>query len=146
VNGRSPTLETGNAADAGAATRGWFVGDLAAWAASRGETLDATPTQRQSEQLYVKWSVHRPGEERPSWADADPHLSLSLLVDGDAEFRFRTASGETDMVRLARQGDYVIWNGATYAHWWRTTSGCTLVTIRWPLPADDLDADSPPLR
>ena len=136
----SQTLETGNAADAGAASRGWFVGDLAGWAASRGETPDPTATPRQSAHVFVKWSIHRPKEERPSWAEPDPSLSLSVLVDGDAEFGFRTLEGETDMVRLSRRGDYVLWHGPTYAHWWRTEDGCTLITIRWPA-GDEPPAD-----
>ena len=60
----TPSLETGNAANAGAASRGWFVGDLAAWAASRGETFDPASTLRQRSELEVKWFVHPPRHER----------------------------------------------------------------------------------
>ena len=134
-------METGNAADAGAASRGWFVGDLTAWAASRGEWLDPTSTLRQSTQLFVKWSVHQPGEERPSWAEPDPSLSVSILVDGEVEFGFRELGGVSQPVRLVRRGDYVLWHGPTYAHWWRTANGCTLVTVRWPLAPDAPPAD-----
>jgi hypothetical protein len=132
VSRRPPTLETGNAADAGAASRGWFVGDLATWAASRGEMLDPTATPRHSGHLQVKWLVHPPGDERPAWADPDECFSLSVLVDGEMRFDFRDATGAERSVRVTRRGDYVLWHGPTYAHSWRTDDGCTLFTVRWP--------------
>ena len=133
---RSPTLETGNAADAGAASRGWFVGDLAAWAASRGETLDPTVTSRQSTHLQVKWFVHPPGDERAAWAGTDGYFSLSVLVEGDMRFDFRDVAGAERSVRVTQRGDYVLWHGPTYAHSWRTDGGCTLITVRWPAIGD----------
>ena len=133
MSARAPTLETGNAADAGAASRGWFVGDLSAWAASRGETVDPTGTARESAQLQVKWFVHPAGDARPVWADPDRCFSLTVLVDGDVRFDFRHTAGAERSVRLAKRGDYVLWHGPTYAHSWCTDDGCTLLTVRWPV-------------
>ena len=142
MSGRPPALETGNAADAGAASRGWFVGDLAAWAASRGEHLDPTATARQSTHLQVKWFAHPAGDARPEWAAPDACLSLSVLVDGDVRFDFRDVGGEERTVRLARRGDYVLWHGPSYAHSWCTDAGCTLLTVRWPVRPDGADRSS----
>ena len=122
----------GNAADAGAASRGWFVGDLVAWAASRGES-PPTATFRQSTHLQVKWSVHPPGDERVGWAEPDANVTLNVLVDGEARVEFRDIGGAERSVPLAQRGDYVLWHGPTYAHWWRTEGGCTLLTVRWPV-------------
>jgi hypothetical protein len=139
VSGPSPSLETGNAGDAGAASRGWFVGDLATWAASRGGTIDPASTPRQSTHLQVKWLVHPAGDARHDWADRDMCFSLSVLVDGDVRFAFRDASGAERTIRLARRGDYVLWHGPTYAHTWRTDDGCTLITVRWPARPEHAD-------
>ena len=130
------TLETGNAADAGAASRGWFVGDLARWAASRGESLDVASTPRQSAHLQVKWFAHPPGDERHGWADPDECFSLTVLIDGDVRVDFRDSGGTERSVRLAQRGDYVLWHGPTYAHFWRTEGGCALITVRWPAVSD----------
>ena len=133
MSDRLRTLETGNALDAGAASRGWFVGDLAAWAASRGERLDPSSTPRQSHDVQVKWYAHPPGHVRPTWADADSHYSLGVLVDGDMWFEFRALDGAERSIHLTRRGDYVIWHGPSYAHSWRSDGGCTFLTVRWPV-------------
>jgi hypothetical protein len=143
VNSRAPTLETGNAADAGAATRGWFVGDLSAWAASRGDELDPHSTPRRRTDLEVRWFVHPPGDARPEWADQDRTVSRGILVDGDMRLDFRASDGAADSVRLGRPGDYVLWHGPTWAHSWRTEGGCTFLTVRWPT---DSDHDADPAR
>jgi hypothetical protein len=127
-----PKLETGNAHVAGAAARGWFVGDLAAWAAQRGAGFDAAGTLRQSDHVQVKWLVHPPGDERREWAEPDDSLTLSVLVNGDMRLEFRARGSEPESVRLSGPGDYVIWPGSEYSHWWRTEGGCTMITVRWP--------------
>jgi hypothetical protein len=143
VTARAPRLETGNVADAGAVTRGWFVGDLSAWATSRGDELDPQSTLRQHPDLEVRWFVHPPGDARPEWAQQDSKVSLGILVDGDMRLDFRASDGAADSVRLARRGDYVLWHGPTWAHSWRTEGGCTFLTVRWPT---DSDHDADPAR
>ena len=128
------TLETGNAALAGATTRGWLVGDLAAWAAARGESLDVGSTPRQSERVQVKWYVHPAGHVRESWAERDEHWSLSVLVAGGMRFAFRSPGGTRPRtIELIEEGDYVLWHGPSWEHTWSTESGCTILTVRWPV-------------
>jgi hypothetical protein len=127
------TFETGNANAAGASTRGWFVGDLAEWAARQGASFDASSTPRQSTNVLVKWLSHPPGDERGGWAEPDRFYTLSLIVDGEMELAFRSNGGEPRRVHLAQRGDYVMWYGPEYAHWWRTGAGCTMLTVRWPV-------------
>jgi hypothetical protein len=133
VSGDEVTLETGNAVEAGAASRGWFVGDLVEWAASRGERIDPATTPRQSRDLQIKWFVHPPGHARLAWADADGSWSLGILVDGDMQCDFRSLDGVERSIRLAQPGDYVLWHGPSYAHTWRSEGGCTFLTVRWPV-------------
>lgn len=128
---RVTTLESGNAADADGSSLGWFVGDLAAWAAERGESFDPSSTPRQSADVQVKWFVHPSGHSRPAWAEPDRCYSLCILVDGDMRCDFRSPEDAEESVRLSRRGDYVIWHGPSWAHTWRTERGCTVLTVRW---------------
>ena len=131
VTARASTLETGNAADADASSRGWFVGDLAGWAAERGEAFDPSSTPRQSADVQVKWFVHPPGHSRADWAAPDTSYSLCILVYGEMRCDFRSAEHAEQSVLLTRRGDYVIWHGPSWAHTWRTEHGCTVLTVRW---------------
>jgi hypothetical protein len=126
------TLETGNAALAGAPPRGWLVGDLATWAMERGDSLDAGSTPRQSDQVQVKWYVHPPGHVRPRWAERDEHWTLGVLVAGAMRFEFREPGGRARVIELTEQGDYVLWHGPSWEHRWATDAGCTILTVRWP--------------
>lgn len=127
------TLETGNAAAAGAASRGWFVGDLAAWAAQRGAAHDDAGSPRQSAHLEVKWVVHPPGDVRPAWAEPDGCWTMSILVDGDFRIAFRELDGADHVVALRERGDYALWYGPAYAHSWRSDGGATVLSVRWPV-------------
>ena len=143
LHSRLTTLESGNASQANASSRGWFVGDLAAWAAERGEAFDPSSTPRQSADVQVKWFVHSPGHARADWAEPDRCISLCVLVDGEMHCDFRSRDGAEEPVRLSRRGDYVIWHGPSWAHTWRTDGGCTILTVRWPT---DSDHDAHPAR
>ena len=83
LDSRVTTLESGNAAEADASSRGWFVGDLAGWAAERGESFDPSSTPRQSADVQVKWFVHPPGHARAGWAEPDRSISLCVLIEGE---------------------------------------------------------------
>jgi hypothetical protein len=125
-------LETGNATEVARDTRGWFVGDLIAWARKRGDSPADPATPRQTSQVEVKWSDHPPGDRRRAPALPDAFMTLAILVDGEMITEFISASGERSCVTQSRRGDYVLWHGPSYSHQWRTDSGATIVTVRWP--------------
>ena len=130
------TLETGNALADGEPSRGWFIGDLAAWAAARGESArgEFSPdTLRQSGAVEVKWFMHPPGDERVAWAPPDRNLTLTIIIEGALTLYFRSIDGEERTVDLVGRGEYALWHGPSYTHSWRTQEGCTLVTVRWPV-------------
>ena len=125
------TLETGNALADGEPTRGWFIGDLAAWATARGESMPHT--LRQSGGVQVKWYIHPPGDERVAWAPPDDNFTLTIIIDGALRLFFRSVDGEERTVDLIGRGEYALWHGPSYSHSWHTNEGCTLVTVRWPI-------------
>jgi hypothetical protein len=125
-------LETGNASEKGRDSRGWIVGDLVTWAIERDAALMGAPTPRQTTHVEVKWSDHPPGDCRAEMAGPDSFMTLGILVDGDMVTEFVSASGERTSVRQSRRGDYVIWHGPSFSHQWRTDTGATVVTVRWP--------------
>ena len=112
---------TGNAADDGAAYRGWLVGHFA------GEP--GSPAR--SEAVEVKWGVHPAGERRATAAVNATATTLSILVRG----RFRLRFPERDIV-LAQEGDYALWPPGI-AHEWLAEEASVVVTVRWPsVPGD----------
>lgn len=127
-------LETGNASEAGRESRGWIVGDLITWAIQRGVTLAGSPSPRQTAHVEVKWSDHPPGDCRVEMASPDGSMTLGILVDGEMVTEFVSTSGEYTRVTQSRRGDYVIWHGPSFSHQWRTDTGATVVTVRWPTP------------
>jgi hypothetical protein len=83
----------GNAADDGAARRGWFVGHF----------LEAAAGPRRDDRVEVKWGAHPAGEARAAWVQNEAATTLSILVRG--RFRITFEHGE---YLLAREGDYVL--------------------------------------
>ena len=130
-----PRVTAGNAADDGAPFNGWFVGDLPAWLRSRGEASDdalAAVGLRASSVLEVKWGIHEAGLPRPGgWVASSGITTLSVLISGEFEVRFRSREGEPErVVRLSRQGDYVL-SGADYEHTWRAVADSVILSVRW---------------
>ena len=110
------TWYSGNAAEDGKENRSWFLGHF----------IDPAKGLRHSEEVEVKWSVHRAGETRAEWAPGDRQATLVLLIDGKFRVDLTDAS-----VTLSRQSDYVIWAPGV-GHSWEALSDTTVVAIRWP--------------
>lgn len=108
-------IETGNAADLGAARGGWMLGHFM-----------PTDSPLRSDDVEVKWANHRAGDRRGQWAPLSSASTLSILVRGRFVVEFR----EREVV-LEREGDFVFWDGAE-PHSWRCEADCTIVTVRWP--------------
>jgi hypothetical protein len=128
-------VTSGNAAEDGAPFGGWFVGDLPAWLRSRAQTNDdalATASLRVSSVLEVKWGIHPSGMPRPGgWVASSGVTTLSVLVSGEFEVRFRSREGDPErVVRLSKAGDYVL-SGADYEHTWRAVEDSVILSVRW---------------
>jgi len=113
-------LVTGNAAQTGAAFRGWFVGHFMSVCLAGTDAVE------------VNWGVHALDETRPKWATSTDATTLSLLVRG----RIRIYFEERDTL-LSEPRDYALWSPGV-AHRWRIEADDTVVlTIRWPSRAGD---------
>ena len=68
-------------------------------------------------------------------AAPDTFMTLCILVEGEMITDLVSTSGEQTQVSQTRRGDYVIWHGPSYSHQWKTETGATIVTVRWPTAA-----------
>ena len=110
----TPGLETGHALHAGRDTRGWFVGDLIAWATNQGAALPGRVVAAADLALQVKWSDHPPGDARTEVAPGMRSIRWSILIDGDLTTEFEHVSGERTTITLSQRGEYVTWHGPSY--------------------------------
>jgi hypothetical protein len=129
-------LETGNAAIAGQDFRGWFVGDLQAWARKNGLISADADSPRNSNDIQVKWFAHPAGDRRKATAPPDRFITLGVLISGNMLTEFTDSDGETTTVSQSTPGDFVIWHGPSYSHSWKTPTGATVLTVRWPVASD----------
>ncbi len=111
----------GNAADKGANLGGWFLGHF----------ITPTDDPRATEDLEVKWGVHKAGDCRSQWAVNNEAATLSILIHGKFHLQF-----EEQEVILSHEGDYVLWS-AGVSHIWLAETDCTIVTVRWPSKRND---------
>ena len=114
----------GNAGQTGAGRNGWFIGHFV------GEDL-----LRQTEDVEVKWAIHKAGETNGAFVANRTATSLSLLIRGQFRLRFGSPDQHTEVL-LAREGDYAIW-GPGVGHDWVVEEDCVLLTVRWPSKSKD---------
>ncbi|WAL64501.1 signal peptidase I [Amycolatopsis cynarae] len=107
---------TGNAAEDGADTRGWFVGHF----------IDPSKGVLSTKDVEVKWATHPKGDCRPDWTSDDQRTTLVMLISG--LFRVESTDGEAT---FARQGDYAMW-GPGVDHSWEALEDSVVLTVRWP--------------
>ncbi len=120
---QSQAFTVGNAEDDGVGPiSGWFVGHFVG-----GEF-----GLRRSDQVAVKWGVHRTGEEKTSGKTNLAQTTLTLLIHGRFAIRFSQLRVE---VTLERPGDYVIFC-PDLDHSWVSLSSSVVVTVRWPSGPD----------
>lgn len=113
--GRVTGICSGNAADDGAGTRGWFTGLFL--------PPDVGPRHAP---VALKWSRLDAGWER-GWSGPAQQTTLALLTAGGL-VRFDFGDGTTTVLR--EPGDYVLWPPGI-AHNVTTTRGATVLTVRW---------------
>lgn len=108
------TIYVGNAGEDGAADGGWLLGHFR----PQGDA-------RHSDDVEIKWGVHAPGDQRARWVAEERRSALVLLVSG----RFRVdLPGHS--VLLAKQGDYVLFDGVS--HSWQAEEASVVLSVRWP--------------
>jgi hypothetical protein len=131
---QEPTITFGNAAEDGAAFKGWFVGDLVTWARALGESdeMIAAVAPRVSKTVEVKWGLHPANVPRPGgWVASSGEMTLSVLISGEFEVRFRAIGGGSErVVSLREVGDYVL-SGVDSEHTWRAITDAVILSVRW---------------
>jgi hypothetical protein len=115
-------LATGNAATDGGAFAGWLVGHF----------VPAELGLRSTEDVEIKWGIHRHGDTRPAWG-TNAATTLSVLVSGCIRIEF--AEGAT--VVLERPGDYALWAPGVSHRWYIDRGDTVVMTVRWPSRAPD---------
>lgn len=102
-------------ADADApANRGWLLG----YFMPDGDI-------RHSADVEIKWGVHASGDQRAQWVTDERRTAVIVLVSGRFRVEFPGRS-----VLLARQGDYVVFDGVD--HSWLAEEDTVILGVRWP--------------
>ena len=110
------TINTGNAAADSDKTRGWLVGHF----------IEQSVGLRHSNDVEIKWGIHKAGEARKEWVTGETRTAIAILMSGQSEMEFRDRT-----VQLSEPGDYVMWGEGT-DHRWRIIQDAVVLTIRWP--------------
>lgn len=108
-------LISGNAAEASAGTRGWFLGHFM-----------PEETRLRSREVELKWFTHEAGETRDEWAPGNPVRTLNVLIRGHFILRF-----PDEEIALREEGDFVLF-GPGIAHSYRSVERSLVMTVRWP--------------
>lgn len=107
-------IYVGNATVDAPADRGWLLGHF-----------KASGDVRHSTDVEIKWGMHQPGERRGQWVTGEQRTAMLMLISG----RFRVELPGRDVL-LAKQGDYVVFDGID--HSWEAEECSILLTVRWP--------------
>jgi hypothetical protein len=139
----------GNAYEDGTLWQSTFVGDFFGF---RRKDASKQTTQyrdwlldvglRLTSEVEVKLSRHTK-DERCDWKGCGSWITLGLLIEGHFQIEFRTQGTihAERTVELREAGDFVIYRGAGYEHWWQALDDSTMVTVRW---RDVVSAARPP--
>lgn len=121
--------QVGNAERDGVPYRGWFVGRFI-------EGLENLI--RHTDDLEMKWGVHKAGEERPRWSYSKSATTVTILIEGRWFQEFPEETAE-----LSERGDYIFWGPGT-PHRWKALEDSKMLTVRWPsVPDDNVEIDDP---
>lgn len=111
----------GNAPKEAPENRGWIVGKFP----------DHVFGERFTEDVEIKYGVHKQGEEREKWSYSKTATSLTMVVSGKMQLDFPSQS-----IVLAEKGDYVVW-GPNIPHKWKVLEDVEIITVRWPSKPED---------
>ena len=117
-----PRFSFGNAQQDTVPFHGWLLGHF----------VPERDQLRHSDDIEIKWGVHRKGAGDRSWTASRSATTISILVSGIDEIEL-----PHQKFVLSVPGDYLIWDPGM-PHRWRAVEDCTVVTVRWPSAPDDL--------
>jgi len=102
--------------------RGWVLGHF---------INEDSPFKTQN--VEVKWGVHKEGESKANVEANDTASSLAVLIRGKFALSF---PAQDKNITLENEGDYVFY-GPDTPHSWQVLEDCLVITIRWPsIPKD----------
>jgi hypothetical protein len=124
-NELSNLLVVGNAFDErqGNNQRGWFIGHF----------VSPARDLRCTQNIEVKWGVHQPNEEKPTYSVNEKAATLTILISGSFVMIFPDLNSS---ITLKRTGDYVIF-APRVPHAWKALEDSVVLTVRWPSIPDD---------
>jgi len=128
-------ITTGNTKRDGSEFGFWFVGRIEKWCRENDIHFDAKRYGlRNTGDLEVKWGIYKKGELRNEWALRSDKTAMSILIRGDFTLIFRSVDNHDEQreVRLASEGDYVIWR-EDVEHTWRMDEDSEILTLRWSI-------------
>jgi len=126
-------ITTGNTITDGKEFRFWVVGGIERWCKDNNIPFDAAKFGlRNNSDIEIKWGIYDKGNERSVWASCSNMTGMSILLRGDSTFYFRDIHNHENRkeVRLASEGDYVIWK-ENVEHTWKMDEDSVFLTIRW---------------
>jgi len=118
-------LVTGNAFDEAQQNnqRGWFMGHF----------ISPAYGLRCTQEIEVKWGVHRPNEEKLAHGVNEKATTLTVLISGSFVISFPELNSS---INLERTGDYVIF-APCVSHVWKALEDSVVLTVRWPSIPND---------
>lgn len=107
-----PLIQTGNMGVDASNTRGWLVGSF----------IEEKFGLRHTNDVEIKWGVHKEGTVRAEWVTSETRTSIGILISGTFEMDFRDRT-----LIFSKPGDYVMWGPGT-DHMWRVPTDCIWLT------------------
>ena len=90
----------------------------------------------QTNDVEVKWGIHKKGEENGGFATNRHAKTMSVLVEGAFQLTFKKEDGTQENIKLTRPGDFALWDFGV-PHNWAVLEDSVVLTVRWPsIPKD----------
>ncbi len=99
--------------------RMWFIGHFI-----------KEPGEFKTENVEVKWGIHKKSEKKSKLTFNLKSKSLSILIKGRLVIYFQKLKKN---IELSKIGDFVYWDpGEENMHTWEALAYTIILTIRWP--------------
>ncbi len=127
------SITAGNAISDGKEFHFWLVGRIDQWCKDNNIPFDEEKFGlRNNNDIELKWGAYKKGDVRENWAACSDMIGMSILLKGNSTFYFRDKDRHNNHheVRLASEGDYVIWREQV-EHSWKMDEDSVFITLRW---------------